>query len=302
MACWRLRKSNNLVFGGANNSVGRVGRWLPIAAGIAALVFMGDALVSNLLLYFSDQGFERYLNFSLSAGLFPLGTVRGLVYVSVIGMVMLAGVVAFNHVPGGRQLSAGGRWLAVAVGFFGAVAWMNSFSFLASDFSSLITVTGIDTFLGGAHRAEQVSSLPSDVNPLLEAPSVALAGAVEECAYAVLLLLLVRYRRWRLPYAITVVVVLRGLVHLHTGTVYALLSLLPLGLFAALYVLETGRIVPLMLGHAAFNYLALTPPPPISYGTWQYILGVGARPVMTTLGYALTLIGAMALSGRAKVK
>lgn len=278
----------------------RGGRWLPVAAGIAALVFMGDALVSNLLLYFPDNGFARYVNFGLLAGLFPLGTVRGLVYVSVIGMVMLAGVLAFNHVPAGRQLSARGRGLAVAVGFFGVAAWMNSSGFLTSGFSPLITVTGIDTFLGGAHRAEQVSSLLSDANPLLEAPSVALAGAVEECAYAILLLLLVRYRRWRLPYAITIVVVLRGLVHLHTGTIYALLSLLPLGLFAAFYVLETGRIVPLMLGHAAFNYLALTPPPPMSYGTWQYILGVGSIPVMTLLGYALTLIGAMALSGRAR--
>lgn len=213
---------------------------------------------------------------------------------------MLAGVVAFNHVPAGRQLSARGRWLAVAVGFFGVAAWLRTYSFLASEFSSLITVSGIDTVLGGTHRAEQVSSLLSDANPVLEAPSDALTGAVEECAYAVLLTLLVRYRRWRLPYAIAVVVVLRGLVHLHTGTVYALLFLLPLGLFAALYVLETGRIVPLMLGHAAFNYLALTQPPPMSYGTWHYILGVGAMPVMTTLGYALTLIGAMALSGRVR--
>ncbi|MDO5721467.1 MAG: CPBP family intramembrane metalloprotease [Actinomycetaceae bacterium] len=291
-----------MIFGGANNSDGRGGRWLPMAAGIAALVFMGDALVSNLLLYFSDHGIERYLNFSLSAGLFPLGTVRGLVYVSVIGMIMLVGAVVFNHIRGCRRLSARDRWLAVAVGFFGAAAWMNSSGFLALGFSPLITVTGIDTFLGGTHRAEQFSSLPSDANPLLEAPSVALAGAVEECAYAVLLTLLVRYRRWRLPYAITIVVVLRGLVHLHTGTVYELLSLLPVGLFAAFYVLETGRIVPLMLGHAAFNYLALTPPSPMSYGTWQYILGVGAIPVMTTLGYALTLIGAMALSGREKAK
>lgn len=271
-----------------------------MAAGLAALVFMGDALVSNLLLYFPDNGFARYVNFGLLAGLFPLGTVRGLVYVSVIGMVMLAGVVAFNHTPAGRQLLPRGRGLAVAVGFFGAAAWLKTYNFLQSEFSSLITVSGIDTFLGGTRSTEQASSLPSDANPLLEAPSVALAGAVEECAYAVLLLLLVRYRRWRLPYAITVVVVLRGLVHLHTGTIYALLFLLPLGLFAAFYVLETVRIVPLILGHAAFNYLALTPPPPMSYGTWQYILGVGAIPVMTTLGYALTLIGAMALSGRAR--
>ena len=43
-----------------------------MAAGIAALVFMVDALVSNLLLYFSDQGFERYLNSAYQQGYFRL--------------------------------------------------------------------------------------------------------------------------------------------------------------------------------------------------------------------------------------
>ncbi|QJC22460.1 CPBP family glutamic-type intramembrane protease [Arcanobacterium buesumense] len=103
-----------------------------------------------------------------------------------------------------------------------------------------------------------------DINIPLPSPSIwvifrfMLNGGMEELAYALILLTLIYIFRMPSRLSITVVLIFRVILHLYYGTLAVALWQIPLGVFAGIYVLRQGRILPLIIAHGLYDAILAT--------------------------------------------
>ncbi|WP_157672881.1 CPBP family intramembrane glutamic endopeptidase [Arcanobacterium phocae] len=80
-----------------------------------------------------------------------------------------------------------------------------------------------------------------------------LNGGMEELAYALILLTLIYIFRMPSRLSIAVVLIFRVILHLYYATLAVALWQIPLGVFAGIYVIRRGRILPLVIAHGLYD-------------------------------------------------
>ncbi|WP_371440860.1 CPBP family intramembrane glutamic endopeptidase [Trueperella sp. HMSC08H06] len=93
-------------------------------------------------------------------------------------------------------------------------------------------------------------------SPTLAFLSPIIVGGAEEIAnVGIIALLSRRYGRgW--GFILTVSALVRGVIHLHHGSLAILLGFLPLSVFAVAFFRTTAMVSPLVVGHMLWNYVA----------------------------------------------
>ncbi|WP_216452528.1 CPBP family glutamic-type intramembrane protease [Arcanobacterium phocae] len=80
-----------------------------------------------------------------------------------------------------------------------------------------------------------------------------IGGGFEELAYAIILLALICILRMPSRLSIAVVLIFRVILHLYYGTLAVALWQIPEGIFAGIYVIRCGRILPLIIAHGLYD-------------------------------------------------
>lgn len=260
-----------------------------------AIILSLDWTVDNVWYYVSPGTYDTTgSRFALILSLFPVGTLRRIVFLTILGAFFFAAICQLlkaHRTPVAHTPRA--KVWTYTLGIFGAVAWMKAFSYLYLDLNRFMQFTGIDNFLrsADAFRPSATAVGTSGDSAILENINVVVEGGVEELTYAVILLsavILFRVRPW---VAVTLVTVLRAVFHLHWESIFSLVFLAPAGVFAAIFVLRFGRIMPVVIGHMIYNVLTLYSDAYVHSPNWfEGFLQSGALPLMTAIGFVLTLV------------
>lgn len=259
---------------------------------LVAVLFYGENFLYNLSYYFSNDAFVKYFQFNLSTYVFPLNTIRGYFYLIVLGVLIIIGTKELCTTPlKDKKIPQRKHLLVIITGFCGVIAWIKTYAFLYTNSASLVAVLGIDNILSnGIQGPLNIFGIIHNASLANQQFGITIYGVVEECVYAFLLLFIVKRLHIRASIAIISVTILRGILYLHIGTVFSLCYLAPVGIFAAIYLIKTNRFLPLLLGHAAFNYLISTCESAPSRGSFTYFSEFIILTLLVIAGLILTLV------------
>lgn len=156
-----------------------------------------------------------------------------------------------NQAPARRRAYL---WL---VGALAAFTLLAAYSILERDLAPLFQRLGIDALINGEQTGEGSSvGNYAGYNPTLAFLSPIIVGGAEEIVnVGIIALLSRRYGRgWGFILAVSALV--RGVIHLHHGSLAILLAFLPLSVFAVAFFRTTAMVSPLVVGHMLWNFAA----------------------------------------------
>lgn len=211
--------------------------------------------------YFCMESYYRYgYEFALQAWLFPDNTWRGFVFtlilltLSIYMWVRPSGCWRFLSTDADTRTRNSAH--TALIGCFGSYIFLNAYQNLKTEFAALVQKSEIDMFLRAEFEGTASLPLPEGFVRELVLPTQVFVGMFEEIAYAWVILLVLKvlgHRRSSIRWALGFTLILRGLYHLHMGSVWAVVWFAPMAVFATLYVHRTGRVIPLVIGHGIFN-------------------------------------------------
>lgn len=242
-------------------------RILIAVASVITAIYLVNGLISNVWMYFSPA---RYMNLAQSfLGKFYWynGSLLGLL--SMLVILVAAGIfyLSLREIYWGKddaQVDRSQKYAIWILGILGSFAFLKIGVFLKTDFSRFAQYVAIDGFVHG-DRVVLQSSGELTYDPLIGFVIDVLNVATFEFGIAAVLLLMyaaTKRIKARSSHLISIgvigtVVLLRGINYLHQGSIFAVAYFIPMGVFAAVYLLKYGRIWPIVAGHAFFMVISL---------------------------------------------
>ncbi len=143
-------------------------------------------------------------------------------------------------------------------GVVGTIAMLLIYPILQRELVVLAQRFQIDELLRNATEATFDLDY-SGYSPLADTLSGSVMGATEEVVFTgIVLWLLIKKAHINTSISLIIMVVIRGVIHLHMGSITSLLFMAPLAVFTALYFIKTHRILPLFLGHFILNFVLIS--------------------------------------------